>query len=98
MHDPVLSRTEPHHDGEELIPWYLTGQLDGDDLALVENHLSSCAHCRRQLAAERRMIAEFAQLSPEIDSGWARLRQRLELPSKRPSLWSGVRGQAAELW
>ena len=98
MQDPTLSRAQPHHDAEELIPWYLTGQLDDEDLAMVEHHLSSCAHCRRQLAAERRMIDEFAQLSPQIDSGWARLRQRIDVPQARERLWDKLRGQAAELW
>jgi len=98
MQDPTLSRAQPHHDAEELIPWYLTGQLDDEDLAMVEHHLSSCAHCRRQLAAERRMIDEFAQLSPQIDSGWARLRQRIDVPQPRERLWDKLRGQAAELW
>lgn len=98
MQDPALNLAEPHHDAEELLPWYLTGQLDGDDLALVEHHLSSCAHCRRQLAVERRMIAEFAQLTPEIDSGWARLRQRVDVPQRRERLWDSLCGQAAELW
>ena len=98
MQDPTLSRAQPHHDAEELIPWYLTGQLDDEDLAMVEHHLSSCAHCRRQLAAERRMIDEFAQLSPQIDSGWARLRQRIDVPQPRERLWDKFRGQAAELW
>ena len=98
MPDPALNLAEPHHDAEELLPWYLTGQLDCDDLALVEHHLSSCAHCRRQLAVERRMIAEFAQLTPEIDSGWARLRQRIDVPQRRERLWDTLCGQAAELW
>jgi anti-sigma factor RsiW len=98
MQDPTLSRAQPHHDAEELIPWYLTGQLDDEDLAMVEHHLSSCAHCRRQLAAERRMIDEFAQLSPQIDSGWARLRQRIDVPQPRERLWDKLRGQAAGLW
>ena len=98
MHDPALNLAEPHHDAEELLPWYATGQLDDHDVALVEHHLSSCAHCRRRLAVERRMIDEFDQLSPEIDSGWARLRQRIEVRQPRESLWNKLRGQAAELW
>ena len=50
---------DSHREAEELLPWYATGQLDADDRALVEAHLSSCAHCQRQLQAERRMIDEF---------------------------------------
>ena len=98
MPDPALDLARPHHDAEDLLPWYATGRLDGDDVALVEDHLSSCAHCRRRLAVERRMIEEFAQLSPQVDSGWARLRQRIEVPRPRESLWDKLRGQVAGLW
>lgn len=72
-----------HHEAEELLPWYVTGQLEGDELALVEDHLSSCAHCRRQLAFERQMVDEFAGLTPEVDAGWERLKQRLEISQPR---------------
>lgn len=98
MQYPALNLAEPHHDAEELLPWYATGKLEDDDRALVEKHLSSCAHCRRRLAAERRMIDEFARLSPEIDSGWARLKQRIEGSQARRGLWGKIRGSAAEVW
>ena len=98
MHDPAVNLAEPHHDAEELIPWYATGQLDGEDLSLVEQHLSNCAHCRRQLAFERGMVDEFARLSPEIDSGWTRLRQRVEAPHRRETPWARLGNQAIELW
>lgn len=100
---PELTKTDvqPHHEAEELLPWYVTGQLDREDLALVENHVSSCAHCRRQLAFERRMLDEFAGLVPEVDTGWERLRQRIE-PRQRPlpreSLWDKVAREASAAW
>ena len=107
MPNPIETEIQPHHDAEELLPWYVTGQLEGDERAFVENHLSSCAHCRRQLAFERHMVKEFAGLTPEIDTGWARLKQRLEAPEplaipKRPPVrhgW-GVRAasEAASFW
>ena len=106
MIDPMDSETAPHHDAEELLPWYATGQLEGAELALVEGHLSGCAHCRRQLAFERRMVDEFAHLSPQIDSGWARLKQRLDVPavavqqrpSARQSWWDRAARDAAAVW
>jgi hypothetical protein len=98
---PINTELAPHHQAEELLPWYVTGQLDRDDLVLFEDHLSSCAHCRRQLAFERRMIDEFAGLVPEVDAGWERLRQRIE-PQKRPvrrvSLWDKVAREASAVW
>ena len=88
---------EPHHEAEELLPWYASGQLEGDDLALVEHHLASCAHCRRQLAFDRGMVGEFAAYTPEVDSGWARLRQRLQ-PPRRESLRDKIERQASLVW
>jgi len=78
MPDPIRTDEQPHDEAEELLPWYATGQLDPKERALVEQHLLSCAKCQRQLAIERRMVDEFQALTPEIDTGWARLRQRLE--------------------
>src|SRR4051794_20300059 len=95
MPDPIRSELSPHKEAEELLPWYATGQLELEDQRLVEQHLASCAHCRRQLAFDRRMTDEFAGLSPEMDSGWARLRRRLEPPS---SWWDRLGGEAAAAW
>jgi anti-sigma factor RsiW len=96
MPNPIASEIAPHHEAEELLPWYATGQLEADDLALVEDHLSSCAHCRRQLAFERKMVDQFAGLTPEVDTGWERLKQRLQPPSES---WSGrARRELASVW
>jgi anti-sigma factor RsiW len=106
MPNQIDFEAKPHHDAEELLPWYATGQLQGDELALVEQHLASCAHCRRQVAFERHMIDEFAQLTPEVDNGWARLKRRLEAPQPlqvqqrsqaRQSWWDKVVSDCAEL-
>jgi anti-sigma factor RsiW len=101
MPDLINADVQPHHEAEELLPWYVTGQLDREDKALVDDHLSSCAHCRRQLAFERRIIDEYAGLVPEVDSGWARLKQRVE-PERRPvprvSLWDRIGREASAVW
>lgn len=80
MADPSLTERQPHDEAEELLPWYATGQLDPSDRARVETHLSSCAQCRQQLALEHQLIDQFQALSPEIDSGWARLQSRIRAP------------------
>jgi hypothetical protein len=97
--NPILFNQESHDEAEELLPWYVTGQLDENDRERVEQHLSSCAKCRDQLGFERRMVHEFRAQAPEIDSGWARLRDRIEgqrqapQPVKRPAndFWSVVK-------
>lgn len=87
---------DPHEQAEELLPWYATGQLDEADRSLIDAHLVACARCQRQLAGERRMVDRFQSFSPEVDSGWARIRQRLEAPAvERPS-W--VVQTATDIW
>jgi anti-sigma factor RsiW len=77
--DPIRANAA-HDPAEELLPWYATGQLDADERAQVERHLYSCAACREQLTLERRMIGEFQATSPQIESGWARLKARIDPP------------------
>jgi anti-sigma-K factor RskA len=95
--EPDLTERQPHDEAEELLPWYATGRLDASERARVEAHLSSCASCRRQLTLERQLIDEFQTMTPEIESGWARLRSRIQAPPaipaqpKRPNAF-------AELW
>ena len=87
---------DPHEQAEELLPWYATGQLDDADRLIVETHLSACARCQRQLAGERRMVERFQAFSPEVDSGWARMRQRIEAP--QPKRRNSVTQTASEIW
>ena len=79
-----LTERKPHDEAEELLPWYANGQLDATDRAKVEAHLSSCAHCRQQLVLDRQLIDEFQAMTPEVESGWARLRNRVEVPATLP--------------
>ena len=93
MPDPIR---ESHDEAEELLPWYATGQLDPSDRSLVEAHLLDCRECQRQLGVERRMAEQFQAFTPQVDSGWTRLRQRLEAPAvprRRP-----IAEAAAEFW
>jgi anti-sigma factor RsiW len=97
MPEQILTQDEPHEEAEALLPWYATGQLDAADRALVERHLESCARCQRQLAVEHRLIDEFQTLAPEVDSGWTRLRARLEPPRRRHQRSKWSRG-LADAW
>lgn len=92
MVDPQLSS---HDEAEELLPWYATGQLEAADRARVERHLLSCGDCREQLAVERRLIDEFQAMTPEVESGWARLRGRIDSSVPRAQR---PRQPFAEIW
>jgi hypothetical protein len=73
----ILTETA-HDEAEELRPWYAIGQLDPADRETVERHLASCARCQRQLAVERQLIEQVRALDLSVDSGWARLRARID--------------------
>jgi anti-sigma factor RsiW len=93
MAEPNLTDSQPHDEAEALLPWYATGQLDERDRIRVETHLSACAECRDQLAMERRLVQEFRTITPEMESGWARLRARIQRPAVVHPKQPGVLGQ-----
>jgi hypothetical protein len=74
---------DPHRDTEELLPWYVTGQLDEDERERIEHHLAGCAKCEKKLRIERRLAEEFRAITPDVELGWQRLRARLEPPPPR---------------
>lgn len=102
----------PHHDThyeiEVLLPWYITGQLDPAEAAVVDGHLTHCESCRAQLAEERELRAAVAALPfaakpappdrplprPAAQRPWARLRQTVLRP--RTATWF-LSAQAAVL-
>ncbi len=47
---------------ENLLPDYLSDNLDGDSRSRVEGHLRRCDRCARELSGMRRMIAELGGL------------------------------------
>ena len=59
---------------ETLIPWFVMGQLQGDELKVVEDHISSCKSCAAQVDAER-VLAALVQENHktgnfEVPSNW----------------------------
>jgi hypothetical protein len=76
--------TAAHDEAELLLPWYTTGQLEGEDRARVERHLANCVTCRRQLRFDQEMIESLQARDPVIDSGWERLRSCVESEDRRP--------------
>ena len=84
---------EPHDSAEELLPWYATGQLDSADRARFERHLAGCARCQRTLGMEPVLIDQVRAFAPDVESGWARLRSRIEARPQRRSPQSPPAGQ-----
>jgi anti-sigma factor RsiW len=79
-HTPPIDERQ-HDTVQMLLPWYSTGQLDADERETVERHLQGCARCQADLAVERRIAREPADLVPSADAGWAAMTARLNAPS-----------------
>lgn len=74
-------RGDPHEATMLLLPWYVTGTIEPGDRLLAETHLASCAECRAELAAERRLRAAVADLPAAQATGWERLAADLAEPA-----------------
>ena len=87
-----------HDDACALLPWYVTGRLEAEDVARVEAHLSICPQCQADLAGERRLHAALAELDEptgNADDGFAALRGRLTpqpAPVSAPPMQRRVEG------
>lgn len=67
---------------ELLIPWYVAGQLDGDDIALVETHISECASCNALVGEERKLMAAVKSNNDDIyqiPTNWENFKQQLAI-------------------
>jgi anti-sigma factor RsiW len=85
MADIIPLPGDRHQETIELLPWYVTGRITPIDRVKVEAHLADCAECRGELAIERRLHSEVAQLPLDAGLGFAELRRRLELPPAAPA-------------
>ena len=62
----------------EDVTGYLDGSLPADAVALIDEHLADCPHCREYLREMRRAIADAGALSErEVDAMPAEVRNRL---------------------
>ncbi|HWI86876.1 MAG TPA: zf-HC2 domain-containing protein [Sphingomonas sp.] len=78
---------EAHEQVQQLLPWFVTGKLDDADQTRVSDHLATCAACRAELAAERRLGANVAEMPVDVDLNWAAMRQRIEATPARYDPW-----------
>lgn len=67
-----------HDEASELLPWFVTGQLDADEQAQVAAHVAGCAECQAEVAFQTQLEAEVARLPLDVERGWARMRGRIE--------------------
>ena len=92
MAEIIRLRSSPHDDVQELLPWLVNGTLSPEEASRVGKHLDQCPECRAVLEAERRLGGAVASLPLDCDSGWERMKERLELDRAvrvrpAPPLW-----------
>src|SRR5688500_18721287 len=73
----------PLHDADhralrELLPWYVTGQLDPDEQDRVAAHVDACPDCQAEIRFQKRLESEVARLPLDVEAGWTQMRRRLE--------------------
>ena len=78
MVDIIRLNGEPHAQAQRLLPWYVNGSLEGDELAQVEAHLADCAECREDVKTEQSLARQIRTLPSDVERGWASLRARVE--------------------
>jgi hypothetical protein len=67
-----------HDEAQRLLAWYVSGELDATDFALVDGHLAGCAECRADVQWEQSLMAEVEALPQPAAEGWA------DLPAPAP--------------
>ena len=73
-----------HEAAQRLLPWLLSGSLEGAELALVRGHLRGCQACRDELEWERRLrAAGQSQPALDLEAALGRLAPRLDHPARR---------------
>jgi len=82
----VALDSSAHQAIQELLPWYVTGTLDGDELAQVQEHLNGCKQCQSDVDWQRTLRAAVNlpdQAVPDVEQALARLRPQLGVQQHR---------------
>jgi anti-sigma factor RsiW len=68
-----------HRAVEELLPWFVNGTLEGEELALVEQHLRECFRCQHEVESLRELQAAYvgSEMAPDPAQSFQKLRRRL---------------------
>ena len=83
MSGRVLPFDPPAHKvADVLLPWFVNGTLDEDELAFVQQHLGECARCQREVEWLRELRAACAdgEAVPGASSVFHKLGRQLDEP------------------
>jgi hypothetical protein len=97
------SGKDPHKQAQLCLPWLLSGTLEGEELAEVEAHVSTCPRCQADLAWERNLRGAGTPPAPALDPDAAlqRLMPRLEPSQTRqrlPGRWKDAIAANDRTW
>jgi hypothetical protein len=69
-----------HQDLSQLLPWFVNKTLQGSELKAVENHLTVCLTCKRELIQLQKLaqaVIQEGSLDSAEQASFARLKKRL---------------------
>jgi hypothetical protein len=69
-----------HQEFSQLLPWYINKTLKGSELKEVENHLSVCLTCKRELIQLQKLaqaVVQEGSLDSAEQASFSRLKKRL---------------------
>ena len=95
MSGRVLPFDPPTHKvADVLLPWFVNGTLEDDELAFVQQHLSECGRCQREVEWLRELRAACAdgEAAPAASPVFRQLRRQLDAPRPARSKAAGLRG------
>jgi len=76
-----------HDEIEELLGAYALDAVDGDERAMVEDHLRDCPRCRDEVEAHREVAAHLSFAGASAPEGlWSRIASELEPAEPEPEL------------
>jgi hypothetical protein len=85
-----------HKVADVLLPWFVNGTLEKDELAFVQQHLSACLRCQREVQwlRELRAACVDGEATPGASTVFRNLRRQLDQPraargkgASLPRLW-----------
>ena len=91
-------RGDAHAQVQSLLPWFVTGRLDPEDLEEVTAHLDQCPACRAEVAVERRMRDDVNALPIDLEPAWTRMDALLDAKRPRRSLRVVTAERVSDTW
>ncbi len=98
----IVTLDTTHKTVQELLPWFVTETLEGEQLSMVQEHIRGCAQCQSDIAWQRKFQTVYlpSDATPDMDKAFAHLSARLDMPSNtlHPARKPGVLAKIQSLF